>query len=371
MAGANANTQPDQEVGARTDSFAAQASVRRLFIPVFAVFAVVASIGVVTINWNSWFARAIRQSTTDATISADISNLSAQISGVISSFPVADYQRVTKGQLIAQIDPRTYQAAVSVAKANLESAKATLENLSNQVALQNAVIEAARANARSAKAKQAQTAEEYRRQQTLEGATSRQLVQQAQAADLEARAAVESADAAIDQQQAQLRVLKGQEPLLRAKVKAAQGALDTAQINQGFSRIHAPFDGVLGKRQVHVGDFVTAGSGIVSEIPLPDIYVVANYKETQLSQMKVGDTASIRVDTFPGKTLSGHVEDISPASGSVFALLPPDNASGNYTKVVQRIPVKIAIDPEQPLVQHLRPGMSVTVTVDTSDETGR
>lgn len=352
----------------RPTSSALSATIRRVAIPALAVIIVVSAVAVVMVNWSVWIADADRQSTDDATINADISNLSAQISGTVSAVPVADYQRVTKGQLLAEIDPRSYQAAETVAEANLESARATLANLANQIVLQKAAIEAATANARSAKARQVQTSEEYSRQQRLGDATSREHLQQAEAADLEAQAAMAAANAAIDQQQAQLKVLEGQAPLLKARVKAAGGAVETAKINEGYSRIYAPFDGVLGKRQVHVGDFVTAGSRLISEVPLPDVYVTANYKETQLSRMKVGDRAHIRVDTFPGEVLTGRVEDLSPASGSVFALLPADNASGNYTKVVQRIPVKIAFDPHQPLTERLRPGMSVTVTVETPDD---
>lgn len=341
------------------------ATIKRVAIPALAVVIVACAVTSTILDWNSWVAGASRQTTDDAIVNADISTLSAQISGTIRNIPVADYQRVMKGQLLAQIDPRSYEAAVAVATANLASANATLANLTNQIELQKAAIDAAEAQHASALAQQTQTVEEYQRQSDLGGATTQQALQQAQAAALQATASVRSTAAAIAQQQAQLKVLQGQEPLLRAQVDAAQGNLDTAKINEGYTRISAPFDGMLGRRLVHEGDFVSAGSGILAEVPLPNVYVTANFKETQLSRMSPGNKAEIKVDTFPGQSLRGTVVDLSPASGSVFALLPPDNATGNYTKVVQRLPVKIAIDAGQPLLDRLRPGMSATVEVET------
>lgn len=345
---------------------AVMSTIRRVAIPLLAVVIVGSAVASVIVDWDSWIAGAARQSTDDAIVNADISTLSAQISGTISKVPVADYQKVTKGQLLAQIDPRTFEAAVAVATANLASANATLSNLANQIELQKAAIEAADAQHTSALAQSTQADEEFRRQSDLGGATTQQALQQAQATALQAAASVRSTKAAISQQQAQLKVLQGQEPLLKAQVDAAQGNLDTATINLGYTRIYAPFDGMLGRRLVHEGDFVSAGTGIVSEVPLPNVYVTANFKETQLSRMSAGDKVEIGIDTFPGQSLSGTVIDLSPASGSIFALLPPDNATGNYTKVVQRLPVKIAIDPDQVLISRLRPGMSATVTVETS-----
>lgn len=345
------------------------ATMKRLAIPLLAVTVVGSSVALVMADWNRWVAGAARQSTDDAVVNADVSTLSSQVSGTIKSVPVGDYQRVMKGQLLAQIDPREFDAAVEVAKANLSSANASLANLANQIELQKAVIEAAEAQNASALAAQTQTELEFHRQTSLGDATSQQQLQQAQAAYLQAQAAVKSTAAAIDQQKAQLKVLDGQEPLLHAQVGAAQGNLDTALIHQGYTSIYAPFDGILGRKLVHEGDFVAAGTSVNSEVPLPNVYVTANFKETQLAHMTPGRSARISIDTFPGQTLSGKVSRLSPASGSIFALLPPDNATGNYTKVVQRIPVRIDLDPGQPLIDRLRPGMSAIVDVDTPVET--
>jgi membrane fusion protein, multidrug efflux system len=344
---------------------APMASLRRLAIPLIAIALVSGGVAIVTVDWNRWVAGASRQSTDDAVVSADVSTLSAQISGIVQTTPVTDYQTVAKGQLLAEIDPREYDAAVAVSKANLAAATASLANLANQIELQKAVVQVAEAQNASAQAQQTQTEQEFHRQTSLGGATSQQLLQQSQAAYLQAQASVKSTAASIEQQKAQLNVLNGQSPLLQAQVNAAEASLDTALIRQGYARIYAPFDGVIGRRLVHEGDFVTAGTSLVSEVPLPSVYITANFKETQLSRITPGRTADITVDTFPGQRMHGRVVGLSPASGSIFALLPPDNATGNYTKVVQRIPVKIAFDPGQPLVDRLKPGMSAVVTIDT------
>lgn len=344
----------------------ATATIRRLAIPALAIAVVCASVALVMADWNRWVAGAAQQSTDDAVINADVSILSAQVSGTVRSTPVGDYQRVTKGQLLGEIDPREYDAAVEVAKANLASTNASLANLANQIALQKAVVQAAEAQNASALAQQTQTGLEFHRQTNLGDATSQQLLQQSQSAYLQAQAAVKSTAAAIEQQKAQLKVLDGQDPLLRAEVSAAQGNLDTALIHQGYTRIYAPFDGIVGRKLVHEGDFVAAGTSVISEVPLPSVYVTANFKETQLARMTPGRAAKVTIDTFPGQTLNGKVSRLSPASGSIFALLPPDNATGNYTKVVQRIPVRIDLDPGQTLANQLKPGMSAVVSVDTS-----
>ncbi|WFU91389.1 HlyD family secretion protein (plasmid) [Rhizobium sp. CC1099] len=341
-------------------------TIRRVAIPVLAVVAVGGGVTMVVADWNHWVAGASHQSTDDAVVNADVSTLSSQISGTVLSTPFGDYQRVAKGQLVAQIDSREYDADVDLAKANVASANASLANLANQIDLQRAAVEAAEAQNASALAQQTQTDLEFQRQTSLGDATSQQHLQQAQLAYLQAQASVKSAAAAIAQQKAQLKVLEGQAPLLRAQVSAAQASLDTAQIHEGYTRVYAPFDGVLGRNLVHQGDFVAAGTAINSEVPLPRVYVTANFKETQLARMTPGRTAKIKIDTFPGRTLEGKVARLSPASGSIFALLPPDNATGNYTKVVQRIPVRIDFDPGQPLIDQLRPGMSAVVNVDTS-----
>ncbi|TAV21291.1 HlyD family secretion protein [Rhizobium ruizarguesonis] len=341
----------------------------RLFIPATAVILAVAGVAYANANWNSWTASAATQATDDAAVGADFSTMSARVSGNIRSIAVDDYQPVKKGDLIVEIDPSEYDAALALATANLEAAKASRVNLGNQENLQRAVIKAAEAQNASALAVEEQTRLEFERQKNLGQASTEQRLQQAQASFLQAQASVASTAAAIEQQRAQLQVLQGQEPLLDAQIDAQEANFTTAQLHQRYSRIYAPFDGVVGKKSVHLGDYVSIGGSIVAVVPVPNVYVTANFKETQLGRMSTGQLVDVRIDTFPGKILRGKVGMLSPASGSTFALLPPDNATGNYTKVVQRLPVRIEFESGQPLVQSLRPGMSAVVKVYTPDTT--
>jgi membrane fusion protein (multidrug efflux system) len=338
---------------------------KRLGIPILAVGIALACVLIVAVDWNSWVAGAASQTTDDAFVDADVSTLSAQVSGTIQATGFDDFQTVSKGKLLAEIDDGEYDAAVLVADANLASAIASVENLANQIELQKAVIQAAIAQRSSAVAQLTQAKQEFNRQSNLGGATSEQLLQKAHASYLEAEASMVSSEASIEQQKAQLKVLTGQYPLLNAQADAAKGNLATAKIRKTYTKIHAPFEGVVGRKLVHDGDLVNPGTGIVSLISLPSIHVIANFKETQLAHMKPGGVAEISVDSFPGQRLVGVVTRLSPASGSIYALLPPDNATGNYTKVVQRVPVRIDLNPNQPLAPELKPGMSVVVTVET------
>jgi membrane fusion protein (multidrug efflux system) len=340
-----------------------------LGIPALAVFAAIVCVGIVMIDWNRWTSGATTQSTDDAVVAADVSTLSAQIGGTVKELKFSDFQKVAKGDVLAEIDDREYRAAMKIAEASLASAESALANLGNQIDLQKAAVLAAQAQRESANAQLIQADQEFKRQSSLGGATTQQMLQQAKSAFLQAQAAERIADAAIEQQNAQLKVLSGQEPLLRAQVTGAQGSLETSRIRLGYTRIVSPFDGVVGRRLVHEGDLVATGSSIVSLVPLPQVYVTANFKETQLANMRPDGRAEIHVDSFPGERLSGRVSRLAPASGSVFALLPPDNATGNYTKVVQRLPVRIDLDPGQAVAERLRPGMSATVRVETPSET--
>ncbi len=340
----------------------------RLAIPTLAIAMALACIAFVNANWLSWISGAAKQATDDAVVSADISTLAAQVTGIVRKVAIDDYQPVSRGDLLAEIDDSEYRTAVEVAQASLASANAAIDNLGNQMELQKAAILAAEAQNSSAQAQLVQTEQEFRRQLSLGGATSQQMLQQAQSAYLQAQASVRITEAAIEQQKAQLKVLNGQYPLLQAQSNSAKGSLDAARIREGYTRIYAPFDGVAGKRLVHEGDLVSAGSGVVALVPLPRVYVIANFKETQLARMVSGSPAEITIDTFPGQRLFGKVSRLSPASGSIFALLPPDNATGNYTKVVQRVPVRIDIDPDQALTAQLKPDMSAIVRVDTGKD---
>lgn len=342
------------------------ASLRRLAIPAAAIAAVLGLVVAFDTHWDTWVSAAAVQATDDAYVQADVSTLSARVSGNVLRVLVDDFQPVKAGQLLVEIDPADYQAAVSGAQATVEGARAALVNLANQESLQRALVQQARAQHDSSIASQTEAQQERDRQQTLLNggiAGTQQKVQQANAAYSEAVANVAATAAAIEAQQRQLDVLVGQEGTLRANLDAAQANLKAAQLKLGYTSVVAPFDGVASTRRVQPSDYVNVGTSLIAVVPVPNVYVIANFKETQLTHVVAGQPVDLTVDTFPGETLRGHVGRLSPASGAVFALLPPDNATGNFTKVVQRIPVRIEIDPGQPLTDKLRAGMSVEAEI--------
>jgi len=340
--------------------------LRRLLIPLACVAAVGGLLVVANQRWDTWASDLPTQATDDAYVHADVSLLSARVGGNVLAVTVHDYQTVKAGEALVQIDPADYQAAVDAAEAGVAGARAALANLKNQEALQTALVSQAEAQQASAVAIATEMKQEFDRQDSLlKGGlvgTLRQ-VQQATADLAKASAEVLSTRAAVVAQQRELDVLVGQEASLRASLDAAEANLKTAQLKLGYTKVVAPFDGTVGTRLVQVGDYVDVGTNLIAVVPIPAVYVMANFKETQLTRVEPGQPVDVSVDTFPGDVLRGRVERLSPASGSVFALLPPDNATGNFTKVVQRIPVRIAFEPGQPLVAKLRAGMSVEARI--------
>ena len=341
-----------------------------MLLPLVAVTIVSAFMVLAITRWDYWLGVAAVQSTDDATVRAELTGLAARVTGNVVEVAVRDYQSVRQGDLLMRIDPADYEVAVARAEAGVAGARAALENLDNQVALQKAVILQAQAQLTSTQARAVQAEQERERQYNLLQSTygTRQKVEQVEADLAIAKAAQQAAAAAVLAQKEQLNVLEGTRGQRDAELQTAQASLAGARLQLGYTRILAPFDGIVGQRQVQPGDYVTVGGSLISIVPLPRVYVIANYKETQLTNVVAGQPASMTVDTFPGATLNGHVESLSPASGSQFALLPPDNATGNFTKVVQRIPVRIALDPGQPLIEQLRPGMSVVTSIHTDGQ---
>ena len=344
-------------------------------------------------NWNSWEGGHIEQVTDDAYVRGDLTPLSTKVAGIVQTVAVSDYQQVHKGQLLVELEDSDYQAQVAQASAAVEAARAAIENNLRQRQLQDARIDRALAGIDQAKAqiaaaqagKEAVDAQlvrarlERKRQEGLyqTHSTTQQKLEQAVAdeeglagqdasrdADLsQARAMLRSSELAAEAERRQKIVLESQEMQLAADLRAKEASLVVAQVNLGYTKIFAPGNGSVGERQVRPGQLVSPGTQVIPFIDRTR-WVQANYKETQLTNVRVGDTAEIRIDEFPGQGIRGKVIEIAPASGSQFALLPPDNATGNYTKVVQRIPVKIALDDPE-LANKLRPGLSVTATVHT------
>ena len=343
----------------------------RLAIPLLAVIVALAFVALATLRWNAWTGNATTQTTNGAYVRADLTQLSSRVAGEVLKVAVSDFQRVKAGDLLIQIDPADYEAQVSQAEATVEAAQAALDNLSNQIELQYATIAQAEAQQVSAGAAEVQARQEEERQQSLSQseAGTRQRLEQATAAYAKAQADVRASRAVIAAQRHQLEVLTGTKKQRGADLAGAKAALAAARLKLGYTRITAPFDGVVGQRQVQAGDYVNVGSSLIAVVPLPQVFIVANYKETQLTHVAPGQPVDITVDTFPGEQMHGRVERIAPASGSQFALLPPDNATGNFTKVVQRIPVRIALDPNQPLLARLLPGMSVVTHIHTAGRT--
>ena len=320
-----------------------------------------------TTQWDRWVGLAVRQVTDDAYVRGDITPLSAKVEGYVRRVAVDDFERVKEGDLLIEIEDDDYRARVAQAEADLLGAEAAIGNLKARKTAQHAQVAEAEDAIKATQADVERTRLEAARQRTLLATTfgTRQRVEQADAAAERFAATLARNQAQLEAQRRQLAVLDTQEAQLRADVKAKQAALDLAKINLGYTRILAPVSGMVSERDVRHGQYVHAGSQVIAVVPLGNVWVLANYKETQLTHVAIGQRAEIRVDTFPGIVITAMVDSIAPASGSQFSLLPPDNATGNFTKVVQRIPVKLRIAPDNPLAGKLRPGMSVIVTIVT------
>jgi len=338
----------------------------RLGIPVLATLAALAFVALATLRWDAWVGGATIQTTDDAYVRAELTRLSTRVAGEVIKVAVDDFQRVKAGDLLVQIDPADYEAQVAQAEANVAAAQAALDNLGNQVELQYATIAQAEAAQVSATALDTEARQEQERQQSLEhtDAGTRQRLEQAVAAYAKAEADVRASRAVIAAQRHQLDVLQGTKKQRAADLEGAKAVLRAAELKLGYTKIVAPFDGVVSERQVQEGDYVNIGANLINVVPLPNVYVIADYKETQLTHVQPGQPVVITVDSFPDEKWRGRVERIAPASGSQFALLPPDNATGNFTKVVQRIPVRIMFDNGQSL-DRLLPGMSVVTSINT------
>lgn len=345
---------------------------RRLGVAVFAVLLALGFVALATIRWDTWVGAAATQVTDDAYVRSDMTHLSSRIAGEVRVVAVDDFQRVKAGDLLVEVDPADYQAKVAQAEAGVGATQAALDNLANQVELQYATIAQGEAERASAEAHALEAKQEQDRQEALLQTSSgtRQKVEQTVADYARAQADVTASRAVIAEERHQLEVLAGTKKQRAADLQAAMAALTAARLRLGYTRIVAPFDGVVGEREVQPNDYVNVGTNLISVVPLPNVYVIANYQETQLTRVVPGQPVEVSVDTFPNERLRGHVERIAPASGSQFALLPPDNATGNFTKVVQRIPVRIQLDRDQNVLSRLRPGMSVVTKIHTDEAPG-
>jgi len=344
----------------------------RVFEFAWRILVFIVAIGIVIIvstNWTRWEGGSGWQKTNDAYLQADLTPISAKVSGYVRELPIQDFERVHEGQVLAQLVESDYRATAAQAEAGVATAMAQAQALRAQHALQLANVEAARAVVAAASASVEQNDRDLARQRRLlaTGSSSTEASEKLATTHAQLDAQLRQNRAQARAAERQLAVLEAQIAQSEATIAAQRAALDAATLNVGYTTIRATQDGVIGQRQVKPGQLVGVGSQITTLTPLPNVWVVANYKETQLTHMAVGQRAEITVDAFPGHKLRGHVQAFAPASGAVFALLPPDNATGNFTKIVQRIAVKIIIDDADGLIDRLVPGMSVEAKVNARD----
>lgn len=369
-------------------------SKKSLIIPVIVLLVAAGLLFAIAGHWTAWEGNRASQVTDDAYLRADMTPLSTRISGTVRKVNVGDYQKVASGQVLMELDDEDYRADLDQAKAALAASEASLED--NQAAKRiqdaqirvaeagivqaQASIDAAKAGIASASPVEDRALIELHRQEALfsSKASTHQQLEAATAQEGELHGALDArradlakAQGALATSQSQLEAAKRQREALNTKddvykadITAKKASIVVAQVNLAYTQITAPTNGSVGERHVLAGQLVAPGTQMI-DLVQSDVWVQANFKETQLTNIRVGAPADVRVDTFPGRVFHGKVADLSPASGSQFALLPPDNATGNFTKVVQRVPVKIVLFPGQPDMDRLRPGFSAVVTVNT------
>ncbi len=343
---------------------------RRAWASLARASVIVAGIGlavVIPLGWGGWVAGMTDQRTDNAYLHADMTPVSAEVEGRVTRLLVSDYQQVKKGDLLMQIDPSSYRAQVRQAEAGVLAARAQIENIRSQINLQRRVIDRAEAGLAALEADRERLAAENRRQVTLKenGWASNQKLEAAVADTKRVAAQIVEKQAEIATERERVNVFDTQARQAEAELDSSLARLDLAKIQLGHTSVLAPADGIVGVSGVREGQLVRAGAQVLSVVQAAQVHVTANFKETQLARFQPGQAVSIRVDAFPGKVLTGHVERLSPATGAVFSLLPADNATGNFTKVAQRVAVRIALDTDAGLGGALRPGMSVEATVHT------
>src|SRR5262252_2662567 len=318
-------------------------------------------------GWYWWNELRFLQSTDDAYVQSDVSVISPKIEGYIKKVKVADNQEVAEGAVLFVIDDRDFKAKAAQAEAAVATAEATITTFESRLKLQQSMIDQAAAVVKSAEADLSRAQLDYKRYSSLitTDFASRQRFEQAEADARKAEAALAKSRAALTAEQNQLAVQQSQQREEEARLQQARASLWLAKNDLDNTVIRAPVSGIAGNRAGQVGQYVKPGTQLLSLVPLPNVYVTANFKETQLTRMRPGQIAEVSVDAYPDQTLEGQVESFAPGSGAQFSLLPPDNATGNFTKIVQRVPVRIALPANSALDGLLRPGLSVTVTVDT------
>jgi membrane fusion protein, multidrug efflux system len=345
----------------------APAKKSRLRLPLLIGASLLVLAGAAYYGDQYWTVGRFQVSTDDAYVQADNTTIAPKVSGYLSEVLVGDNQSVKAGQVLARIDDRDFKVALDQAKADILAAQAAIAGKQAALDTQQSIIDAAKATITVDQANETFAEQDDKRYASLanQGFGSVQNAQQASARIMAARATTQRDNAALITATKQVDSLKAELAQAQATLAHDQAVQRQAELNLSYTNVVSPVDGMVGNRTLRVGQYVQAGTQLMAVVPAQAAYIVANYKETQLTNVRPGQAVDIDVDMFPGVTVKGHVDSLSPASGQTFALLPPDNATGNFTKVVQRIPVKIVLDAGSPLSGDLRPGMSVYPTIET------
>lgn len=314
-----------------------------------------------------WTVGRFIEDTDDAYVGGDITVIGPKVSGYITTLNVTDNQRVRAGDLLVKIDDRDYRAALAKAEGAVAAQEALLSNLDATEQLQQAIINEAKAGISAASAEATRAHDDEVRYRDLSGraAVSVESAQRADAEDKTARANTDKAQAAWIAAQRQLNVIASQKQQARAALAQAKAERDLAALNVSYTELRAPVDGVIGNRRARVGAYAAAGTQLLSVVPAHGLWVDANFKEDQLAHMRPGQPVEIRADVLPGRVFHGYVTSLAPATGAEFSVLPPENATGNFTKIVQRVPVRVALDKKDDALGLLRPGLSVVADIDT------
>jgi membrane fusion protein (multidrug efflux system) len=324
-------------------------------------------VGAVIFGMHWWTVGRFLESTDDAYVGGDVTVIGPKVPGYITELKVVDNQFVHAGDLLVKIDDRDYVAALNKAEGAVAAEQALLANLDATEQLQHAVVSQAKAGIDAANAETVRSRDDQVRYQVLSGrsAVSVESFQRADATYKTAQANGAKAQASMLASQRQLDVISTQKQQARAALEQAKAERDMARLNVGYTELRAPVDGVIGNRRARVGAYAAAGTQLLSVVPATGLWVDANFKEDQLQHMHPGQAVTIEADVMPGQIFHGHLDSLAPATGSQFSVLPPENATGNFTKIVQRVPVRVYLDGEDGHLGKLRPGLSVVAQVDT------
>ncbi|MBB4867903.1 membrane fusion protein (multidrug efflux system) [Pseudomonas nitritireducens] len=314
-----------------------------------------------------WLDGRFLEKTDDAYVGGDVTVISPRVAGYIAELKVSDNQLVHAGDLLARIDDRDYRAALAKAEGAVHAEEAALGNVDAQASLQDALIRQSQAEIDAASAEEVRTRDDQRRYATLvrTNAVSVEAAQRADASFKSARANSDKAHASLLAARRQLDVIHSQRQQAQAALEQADAARDLARLDLSYTELRAPVDGYIGNRRARVGSYVAAGTQLLAVVPAQGLWVDANFKEDQLARMQPGQAVTIEADILPGKVFHGHLDSLAPATGAQFSILPPENATGNFTKIVQRVPVRVHLDDADGRLGNLRPGLSVLVAVDT------